>query len=499
MTTPITASMLYNLVECPHRPAMDLHGNPAERDEESPFIQLLWERGILHEQETIAALGLPCLDLSAYRGAERERRTAEAMARGEALIYAGGIRAGDLRGVPDLLRREGGGYVPGDIKSGAGLEGQEDDKKPKLRYGVQLALYVDILEQNGLSAGRRGFIWDVRGKEVPYDLAAPQGARTPTTLWDAYQGSLALARGIVARTEATTPANAAACKLCHWRTACLRRLRQESDLTLIPELGRSRRDAMRSRLTTLQQLASAGLGQLCEGKQTVFPGIGPDSLAKFQRRALLLTTPGARPYLTEAAALPTAEREIFFDIEHDPFNDLCYLHGFVERRQGGPERYLAFFADTPTPEAEGRAFREAWTYLRTAQPCAIYYYSKYERTIWRVLQERHPEVGTRDELERLFSSPATIDLYYDVVLPKTEWPTIDYSIKTLAGFLGFAWRDTHPSGAASIEWFHRWVETRDPAIRQRILDYNEDDCRATRVLLDGIRRLPPARIIHEGP
>ncbi len=50
----------------------------------------------------------------------------------------------------------------------------------------------------------------------------------------------------------------------------------------------------------------------------------------------------------------------------------------------------------------------------------------------------------------------------------------------------YAWRDTHPSGAASIEWFHRWVETGDPTIRQRILDYNEDDCRATRVLRDAL-------------
>lgn len=32
-------------------------------------------------------------------------------------------------------------------------------------------------------------------------------------------------------------------------------------------------------------------------------------------------------------------------------------------------------------------------------------------------------------------------------LPKTEWPTHDQSLKTLAKFLGFKWRDTHPSGA----------------------------------------------------
>ncbi len=45
------------------------------------------------------------------------------------------------------------------------------------------------------------------------------------------------------------------------------------------------------------------------------------------------------------------------------------------------------------------------------------------------------------------------------------------------------------SGAASIEWYHRWVETGDSATRQRILDYNEDDCVAMRVLLDAIEDL----------
>jgi len=42
-------------------------------------------------------------------------------------------------------------------------------------------------------------------------------------------------------------------------------------------------------------------------------------------------------------------------------------------------------------------------------------------------------------------------------------------------------------GAASIEWFDRWVRTGDTAVKQRIRDYNEDDCVATRVVLDRIR------------
>jgi len=69
---------------------------------------------------------------------------------------------------------------------------------------------------------------------------------------------------------------------------------------------------------------------------------------------------------------------------------------------------------------------------------------------------------------------------------------LDYSIKALAKYWGFSWRDTNPSGAASIEWLDRWVEMDDPIIRQRVLDYNEDDCRATRVVRDGVEKLEVA-------
>lgn len=174
----ITASMLYDLVQCPHRVTMDLDGDITKRDEINPFVQLLWEKGNLFEKEVIAKLALPFVDLSPYAEEEKEHKTTEAIERGEPLIYGGRIRAGDLLGNPDLLRKEGIGYIAGDIKAGAGLEGDEDeDGKPKKHYAVQLALYTDILEQKGLSVGRRAFVWDVHGEEVTYELEEMQGVR----------------------------------------------------------------------------------------------------------------------------------------------------------------------------------------------------------------------------------------------------------------------------------------------------------------------------------
>ena len=490
---PITAPMLYDLMQCPHRPYMDLFANLARRDKTSPFLKLLWESSTAHELKVIACLEQPILDVSCYTGDEKERKTIEAIQNEEPLIYSGRVTADDLLGEPDLLRREGDGYLAGDIKSGSGEEG--DDGTLKKHYGVQLALYTDILERQGLSSSRRPFVWDVHGKEVTYDVDEPQGKRNPWTMWEVYQDALIKMRQIVAQTYQTTPAYCGACKNCHWYTACLSNLETSDDLTLLPELGRAKRDAMVDRIPTVSDLAAAKIEGLISGKKTEFRGIGgADTLRKFHKRAKLIKTEGASPYLTATVSFPSSEIELFFDIEVDSTRDFCYLHGFVERSGGdsATEHYTAFFANAVNPEEEERAFREAWRYITERKPCAVYYYSNYERTAWRKLQIKYPFVCTADDIDNLFHSIDSVDLYSDVVKKATEWPTRDYSLKTLATYLGFNWRDAHPSGANSIEWFDRWIKTRDETIRQRILDYNNDDCVATRVLLDSIQELRTA-------
>jgi predicted RecB family nuclease len=218
----VTASVLYDLVQCPQRVALDAFGDAAKREPIKAFVRLLWERGALFERETIARLSQPFTDLSKASDSDRERLTLEAMARGDSIIHGGCIRADDLLGVPDLLRKEPGGYVPGDIKSGRGKEGgnEENDLKPKPHYAVQLALYVDILERLKASAGRRAFVWDIRGNEVAYDFTTLEG----DALWDDYQTALTEARSILARQTTPLPAYGSVCKLCHWYTYCVAQL-----------------------------------------------------------------------------------------------------------------------------------------------------------------------------------------------------------------------------------------------------------------------------------
>jgi len=490
---PITASMLYDYIHCPHRVYLDLYGDSQEKDRVNPFVQLLWERGTLYETEVISGVEETFTDLSKLPDQEREQATLEALQQGDHLIYGGRLRHGDLLGIPDILRKEEEGYIAGDIKSGAGLEGVSDleNGKPKKHYAVQLALYTDLLEQLGVSAGRRAFVWDVHGKEIIYDFTEPQGKRTPETWWEFYEKILRQAREIRNKNAKTQPVCASECKLCQWDSFCKSRVRHSQDLSLIPELGRSKRDTLQPALKNLYHLANADLNIYINRGKTRFHRIGAAQLIKFQERALLLLDTHGRPYATDAIQLPDTDTELFFDIETDPMRDICYLHGFTERRNqdNATEKYHAFFTQEPTPEQEKKAFAQAWKFIRSRFGAALYYYSSYEKTWYRKLQQLYPDVATEEEIDALFDSPLTVDLYTDIVKKKTEWPTHDYSIKTLATYLGFNWRDTEPSGAASIQWYDEWIKTGDPDIRQRILEYNEDDCVATRVVVDGVRKL----------
>lgn len=270
---------------------------------------------------------------------------------------------------------------------------------------------------------------------------------------------------------------------------CEARGRPEPD----PRARRAKRDALASQFPTVRDLATASVERFIRRDKTDFRGIGAKTLRKFQARARLQSAGvTARPYLKAPIdSLPRPEVELYFDIEDDPLRDLVYLHGFVVRERGdkATERFEAFWAADVSDAAERQAFANAWQFMATQRDALVVYYSKYERTKYRKLAQKHVGICTVEEVDALFALPRSLDLYNDIVRGGSEWPTLDFSIKTLAKYLGFAWRDTDPSGAASIEWFDQWARTRDPAVRQRLLEYNEDDCRAMRVVLDALRAM----------
>jgi predicted RecB family nuclease len=210
-------------------------------------------------------------------------------------------------------------------------------------------------------------------------------------------------------------------------------------------------------------------------------------------------------------SIDRAAIELDFDIEDDA-SGMCYLIGVTERirtADGVKRTYIPFVTWEHTPEAEAKVFAEFWAYLTGTIDRAVrhkrgnvraYHYTEHERRYFNSLAKKHagiPGVPTVQELDDvLFESGVSVDMY-PIVSTQVVWPTEDHSLKSLAKYLKFFWRDSAPGGANSVAWYRAAVADTSPdalELRQRILDYNEDDCDATHHIREWLTRVGVSRM-----
>ena len=70
---------------------------------------------------------------------------------------------------------------------------------------------------------------------------------------------------------------------------------------------------------------------------------------------------------------------------------------------------------------------------------------------------------------------------------RVYFPTHANDLKSVARCLGFNWSAADASGLQSIVWRHAWEETRDEAMKVRLLTYNQEDCSALMGVTAAIR------------
>jgi uncharacterized protein len=495
----ITASKLYNYIQCPHRVWRDIYGPQEEKqDEENAFLQLIWERGILHEKEIIASVGA-YEDISEGAFDERIDKTTKAMDEGAELIYQGVIKYDDMVGIPDLLKKVSEKeYIPIDIKSGRGYGDFSEDGEGKLKkhYAVQLCMYADILKKLGYATENKGIIIDGHGEYADYGLDLPLGKRDTRTYWQYYEEIKSEVSKLIFDEVQNVPALGSVCKMCIWYTSCKKWCYEQDDLTKLFYLGRNKRDALNDifGVVSTSQLSEMDLETLLamrkmEKEKLKGMQLGDKTLTQIHKRAQVLNN-DKKPVFYEPIIFPKTDIELYLDIENDPMQGIVYLHGIYEKICDD-ERFVSFVAKTNDKEGEKQAFKELWGYLKSfeGKAHAVYYYSSYEKSIYKALGNLYPDVVTAEEVEEYFKQDHVIDLYYDAIYSKTDWPLPSYSLKEIATYLGFKWRDETPSGVLSIQWYNEYCETQDESILQRILEYNEDDCKASMVIKEKIEEM----------
>jgi len=450
------------------------------------------ERGFEHETSVLSRIeslhpGLVGISETGEAGASA---TLAAMDDGAPIIVGGWLISDETysAGAPDILVRLDDGYAPVEIKnhlilgtsgipaSVARLESiQFGTGEPAKFRGTrrrdlyQVAHYRALLREAGYASDRA--LAGVVGSEDPYACLWVDLSDGESPLWDEYLAHRRRADNAIAfgrlhqNTPLEEPWQRGECARCDWENLCGSQLVAVKDITLLSNISSNER----------RELACTGIRRIDQiaGLEPGDPRIGNPSIV-FQARArtaqrLLRFTPAQEPL-----DVPSAEIEVDFDIE--TYRGSIYLAGFLTTRDGSSV-YEPIADWTGTHDGERRLVQEMFEKLATISrsQSLVLHWTDYEQ---RILAE----AGQRHDLS-IPGYSSVRDWFDENAIDLCDWARNNlvspngYSLKVIAPLSGFSWRDDDPGGRQSEIWFENFLQG-NGGMRDRLLQYNEDDVRA---------------------
>jgi predicted RecB family nuclease len=293
------------------------------------------------------------------------------------------------------------------------------------------------------------------------------------------------------------------CDTCDFAPVCEEILLQRDDVSLVRFTNEEQQQLLRERgITTRHALAGLSPANVDAGRNGNEETLEGELVGSIERlddliyRARSAVAKGPlRIVESEALACPRADIEV--DVDMEGYDGLTYLWGatVTSRVVSEKSRHESFVHwGELTSRSEAVLFSDFWSFVRhmrdeaATQGHTITFYC-----FWAAAENEAMRRAAGDRLEEVNSFLASsqwVDMHEVVARQiQTEGPT---GLKQMAQYAGFSWRDDNPSGEASMLWYESAIASEEvDTWRNRILIYNEDDCRATRALRDWI--MGPAR------
>jgi predicted RecB family nuclease len=442
-----------------------------KREPISPYRELLHERGTEHEKKVIETRYPECEAVEYKEPEEGFLKLLEAMRRGAEVICGLPIfyLPENMQGRIDVLEKRTDHssvfgdyyYLVKEIKLA---------KNIREEHIIQGAFYTYIIARIQGYLPERFSIVNRDYEEREYQFADYE-----EILAKAIEGTQAIIEG----REVPTPTYNG----CEWpwETYCNHEALRTRDISLVGQVGpKTKANLVAHGFKKIWDISSAK----AEDLQQV-PRIGAATAQKLILSARAIKKGEPIPLDSSVLEFPEKTTEIFLDLEgtdqpghEDELTQVDYLIGLLIRKDGR-EEYRPFIANRL--QDEGAMFREFMAFMRTQRDYVIYHWHNYEYWHMRKLGERH---GLEEEIKSLLL-PHMIDLH-KMATRAYVFCTYGNGLKDVAGYLGFTWRRDDINALDAIAYYLKYQDDPD-AYRDRIqaiIDYNEDDCMATRAVKD---------------
>lgn len=491
----ISDYLLLNYKRCHRRTFLEIFGNPQVQNPEKDFLVKLKRENQTHIRNVVQEMALQPQHPQASRRdwAINRQQTIELMQQGVDCIihgtlsltynqWQGGIDDSELNlltdenvnflsainfiATPSLLLKQSGEsifgnweYIPLNIKLG---------RKPKPEYKLIAAFHAQILAIIQQKVPERSTL--VLKEHNTYNVNL---AHWLTKMQETVGECITM---LANKSEPEVFISRQRCSLCNWYGYCHEVAKSDAHLSLIPGVTPKRYEYLQALgVNSVESLMKIPEIQL---EETL--GYDIAHQIKQQIKAIQSDRPVIRLSfdLVNTQPIPSGAIELYFDIEAEPERQTDYLLGvLLVDRVNNTEKFHAFLAENLADE--GKIWQEFLDFISLYPDAPIYHYSEYEADTIKRLAKLYgtPSEQKQEVLSRL------VDLHY-WVMKSVIFPVESYSLKALANWIGFHWRETQGSGDQSVCWYDQWITTQDRTLLELILSYNEDDCRATRCLKD---------------
>ncbi|WP_299491370.1 TM0106 family RecB-like putative nuclease [Acaryochloris sp. IP29b_bin.137] len=465
----LTAQLLLSYQRCHRQAFLDTYEDKSQKNAPSDFLNKLRQDRIEHQRSFFAHQTWVEPEYPKYDWQAGAQATLALMAAGVPQIRRGVLlvkyrNEAYFQSIPDLLTKVPGDselgdwhYVPTDIRL---------SKRPKLEYQILVTFHASLLARVQGRYPENAFLYlRERGTyEVNLTVNQPKLDLLLVELQEILDK----------RQEPEVFIVNNRCNLCGWLSYCYEIAQQDQHLSLLPGVTPSRYPILQSQnIASVEALSLADPSHLAQAT-----GLSAEVTIKLVCQAQAFTQQSPvifAPTVANATSpqLSPAPIELYFDIEAEPSLNLAYLHGvLVVDREAQTQTFHALLAEQP--DQEEQAWLQFLNLVLRYPHAPIYHFCAYEvQTVERLAALYGTSADVVQPLIKRF-----IDLHA-LVTRTVVLPVESYTLKLIARWIGFQWRNSEANGAQSIYWYSEWQATGNREFIETIVDYNEDDCQAT--------------------
>ena len=145
----------------------------------------------------------------------------------------------------------------------------------------------------------------------------------------------------------------------------------------------------------------------------------------------------------------------------------------------------SFWADSPGDERQ--MWADCLRVFAAADGARIVCFGEFDRTFLRRMNTRYPDVsGTFLLIDELVTNSINA---VSIIYGHVYFPTFSNGLKQIASHLDFHWTYPGASGLHALIWRSQWELSQESALKDRLIAYNIDDCKALEVVFGALVEL----------